>query len=313
MRALLIVLLLVAACDGASERSEDRRRAAEFATYPYRDLPPWAPLPESGVGIVRPQKWISDGRPTVFLFTASWCPPCISSLLLDITIAREYSDRFQVGIALVEESDADFTSSTMGRLVGGVPVWSADSVRDHAVRCGVWTIPFACLVDRGRVVFRGPPINARHVLEAFAADPSGLDARLAAGAQRHASAIAGLGFGVDPANVDELVEQTSTDLHWQHATAFALASQPEPSASDLVLAVALARSVVAVGGALDYWHLSTYSLALSKAGRAEDAATVSWRVLSLCRRVQSRCMTERIRANGFIYYWQETGGRGQFR
>ena len=254
---------------------------------------------------MRPEAWVADERPTVLLFTSSWCPPCQASLLLEIAIAREYGDRFRIGVAL-EESDADFAGSAMARLFAGVPVWTAESVRPLAVRCGVRTIPFACLVDRGRIVFRGPPINLRRALDAFDRGPQPLDAQLAE--QR---AKMRLGFGVWPDDVEEFVEQTSGDPHWQHQIAFSLAARPEASATDLVLAVALARAAVAAGGGLDYWNLDTYSLALSKAGRAEDAATVAWRVLDLCRKTQSKCMFERVRASGLIYIWREISGRSR--
>ena len=252
-----------------------------------------------------PEVWVADERPTVLLFTSSWCPPCQASLLLDIAIAREYGDRFRIGVAL-EESDADFAGSAMARLFAGVPVWTADSVRPLAVRCGVRTIPFACLVDRGRIVFRGPPINLRRALDAFDRGPQTLDAQLAE--QR---AKARFAFGVGPDDVEEVVDQTNGDPHWQHQIAFSLAAHPKASGTDLALAVALARAAVVAGGGLDYWNLDTYALALSKAGRAEDAATVAWRVLDLCRKSQSKCMIERMRASTLIYYWRGTSGRSR--
>jgi thiol-disulfide isomerase/thioredoxin len=106
------------------ENGPDRSVEAEFARYPYRGLPTWPVMP--------PEAWVADQRPTVLLFTSSWCPPCQASLLLDIAIAREYGDRFRIGVAL-EESDADFAGSAMARLFAGVPVWTADSVRPLAV------------------------------------------------------------------------------------------------------------------------------------------------------------------------------------
>lgn len=301
-RVALAALLFGVSCENGPDRSVE----AEFARYPYRGLPTWEAVPApTREPVMPPEAWVADERPTVLLFTSSWCPPCQASLLLEIAIAREYSDRFRIGVAL-EESDADFAGSAMARLFAGVPVWTADSVRPLAVRCGVRTIPFACLVDRGRIVFSGPPINLRRALDAFDRGPQTLDAQLAE--QR---AKARFAFGVGPDDVEEIVDQTNGDPHWQHQIAFSLAARPEASGTDLVLAVALARAAVVAGGGLDYWNLDTYSLALSKAGRAEDAATVGWRVLDLCRKSQSKCMIERMRANGLIYYWRETSGRSR--
>jgi len=301
-RVALAALLFGVSCENGPDRSVE----AEFARYPYRGLPTWEAVPApTREPVMPPEAWVADQRPTVLLFTSSWCPPCQASLLLDIAIAREYGDRFRFGVAL-EESDADFAGSAMARLFAGVPVWTADSVRPLAVRCGVRTIPFACLVDRGRIVFRGPPINLRRALDAFDRGPQPLDAQVAE--QRAKMRFA---FGVGPDDVEELVEQTSGDPHWQHQIAFSLAGRPEASATDLVLAVALARAAVAAGGGLDYWNLDTYSLALAKAGRAEDAATVGWRVLDLCRKTQSKCMFERVRASGLIYIWREISGRSR--
>ena len=301
--ALAAIIELLGACDDGPDRSVEE----EFASYPYRGLPPWDEIPAaSGAPVAPPARWVADDRPTVLLFTASWCPPCQSSLLFDIAIAREYADRFRFGVAL-EESEADFTGSAMHRLFAPVPAWTSDSVRPLAGPCGLRTIPFACLVHRGRVLYRGAPSNLRYALDAY--DGGTLQEQLAADVARRALVTGRLALGVGPDDVDEIVEHTRSDPHWQHAIAFALAARPDASGTDLVLAVALARAAVIAGGGLDYGHLDTYSLALSKAGRSEEAAAVGWRVLALCKKSESKCMMERRRAYGLIYYWQQTGGR----
>lgn len=301
-RVALAALLFCVSCESGSERSiED-----EFARYPYPGLPTWEPVPApTGEPVTPPEPWVADPRPTVLLFTSSWCPPCQASLLLDVAITREYGDRYRIGIAL-DESDADFAGSAMARRFAGVPVWTAESVRPLAARCGVRTIPFACLVDRGRIVFRGPPINLRRTLDAFERGSRTLDAQLA----EHRAKMR-VAFGVGPDEVEDIAEQTSGDPNWQHQTAFSLVANPDVSGTDLVLAVALARAAVIAGGGLDYWNLDTYAHALAKAGRAEDAATVAWRVLDVCRRVEGKCMIERMRASAIIYYWREFGRRSR--
>ncbi len=268
-------------------------------------MPPFAPLPKPNAAIARPEAWKPDGRPTLVLFTASWCPSCPASILTDIAIANEYRDRYRVGVGLVENTDRDFLSSPMAHLFAGIPVWNADSIQDLAVRCRAAAIPMACLVDRGRVIYHGPAVSARHVLDEYS---RANEAVVVEEAANHARAVAWLATGVTSDRFDEFVAATHNDPGWQHAIALQLAQRRPASATDLVLAVQLGRAAVAAGGGLDYIHLDTYNLALSKAGHAEDADKVSWRVLAVCITSHGECLTERTRAYGFIYYWRETHG-----
>jgi len=302
VRTLVLFAILSGAACG-----RDSQPAAGGARVDNHELPPWSALPMASAEVARPQPWVADGRPTLLMFTASWCPSCPASLLTDVAIAHAYGERFQVGVGLVDDKDEDFASAPMAKLLAGVPVWSADSVRGFARQCGAATIPIACLVDRGRVVFRGATVSARHVLDAYY--DKTLDTVLSADVAAHASVVAKLGMGVGRADIPDIVKGTHSDPGWQSAIAWQLASQQDASATDVALAVALARDAVAADGGLDYSHLDTYALALSKAGLAEDAALVSWRVLNVCSIVRSECMVERHRAYAYIYYARETGLR----
>jgi len=299
----LVIVLFGVSCDRDPESSLEADGVANH------QVPSWVPLSPPNLTGAQPRPWVPDGRPTLLLFSASWCPSCPASLLTDIAVARAYGDRFQVGVALIENSDEDFARSPMARLLAEVPVWSATSVRALAVRCEASSIPMACLVDRGRVVFRGSVDSARHVLDVHG--DARFDATLAADATAKAAVVARLALGVGGAEIAEIVEATHRDPGWQHGIAWQLASRRDASATDLAFAVALARDVVAADGGLDYSHLDTYQLALSKAGLADDAAVVSRRLLAVCAKVHGSCMVERRRAYAFIYYAQERGSQSR--
>lgn len=293
----LIVVLFGASCD------REPTPAVETVAVADHELPGWEPLPPPNATVAQPRAWVPDGRPTVLLFSASWCPSCQASLLTDVALVRAYGDRFQIGIGLVEDSDAEFSRSPMARLLAEVPVWNTDSVRALAARCGAAAIPIACVVDRGRVVFRGSADSARHVLDAYG--DARFDARLAGDAAAQAAVAARLGLGVGGDDIAEIVQATHGDHGWQNSIAWGLASRRDASATDVALAVALARDVNAASGGLDFSYLDTYQLALSKAGHADEAAAVGWRVLAVCKTVHADCMVERRRAYAFIYYARE--------
>lgn len=294
---------LIVACVVGAGCAREPAKAAELVPVTNHQLPSWTPLPPPNTKIAKPVAWVADGRPTLFLFSASWCPTCPASLLTDIAIARAYGDRFQVGVGLVDNADEDFVRAPMARLLADVPVWNADSVKAIARRCGAASIPLACIVDRDRVVFRGSVGHARHLLDAHAAGT--LEAKLVADAASSVRALARVANGFDEDDIPDLVLATHHDPKLQNGIALRLASRKEPAGADIALAVALARDAVASDGGLDYSHLDTYSLALSKANLPDEAAAVSWRVLHVCRTVHGECMIEKRRAYLYIYYARE--------
>lgn len=300
MRALVVFALV--ACGGAREASsiEPAKILAEHR------LPSWTPLPLPNPSTAKPEAWTSDGRPTLFLFSASWCTSCYASVLTDVELSRAYGDKFQVGVGLVENDDAEFSKSPMARLFAEVPVWSASSVQQYAARCAAQAIPLVCLVDRGRVVFRGSADRARGMLDAYLAGKA--DDAVAADASAKARTLARIALGgLDADEIAELVAMTHGDPVFQNSIAWQLAAKQPASPTDLALAVALSRDAVATDGGVNFLHLDTYSLALSKANLSNDAAAVSWRVLTLCRTVSGECMIEKRRAYAYIYYARERG------
>jgi hypothetical protein len=295
VRALALIVAL-GAC-GSDPPQVETVRATDH------ELPGWAPLPPPNITTANPKPWVDDGRPTLLLFSASWCASCYASLLTDVAIAQEYGDRFQIGIGLVENSDVEFSKSPMARLLADVPVWSADSVRKFATKCGAEAIPLACLVDRGRILYRGSADSARRLLDAYAKGQ--FVAATTAAAAARASFLVKLGSGVSAEDIPEMVAATHGDPGWQNRIAWELATRDNGSPADLALAVALARDVAAEEGGLDFLHLDTYQLALSKADFPDQAAAVSWRVLHLCKTVSADCMIEKRRAYAYIYYARE--------
>lgn len=302
VRALVfLAALLVAGCEDAASEQDGLSRET------YAGLPSWAPVPAPGGAPAVPAPYVPDGRPTLILFTASWCPSCPATVWTDLALARRYRDRFQVGVGLVEDTDADFVRTRMAEVLGEVPVWSASSVSKLAARCAIRAIPMACLVDRGRVVFRDHAVTAPHLIDAYLAGK--LDGALGAGAHARALVAMHLATGLDRAAIEEIVAVTHDDPGWQSELAWSLVSPPEATPAALALGVALARDVVATDGGLDYAHLDTFALALSKAGHPEDAALVGWRLLAMCTSTDGKCIVEKRRAYGLIYYAKETGRR----
>lgn len=295
-RVRSLALIVLVAC-GSESPPVEAVRAADH------ELPDWAPLPPPNITTAKPEPWVEDGRPTLLLFSASWCASCYASLLTDVAIAQEYGDRFQVGIGLVENSDVEFSKSPMARLLAGVEVWSADSVREFATKCGAEAIPLACLVDRGHIVYRGSADSARALLDAYGKGQ--LVATTSAAAAARAGFLVKLGSGVFREDIPEMVAATRGDPGFQNTIAWQLATRSNASPTDVALAVALAREVVAGEGGLDFLHLDTYQLALSKADFPDQAAAVSWRVLHLCKTVSAECMIEKRRAYAYIYYARE--------
>jgi hypothetical protein len=299
VRLALIVVVVCACADSEPE-------PVRVTTH---SLPEWAelPLPADPSKIARPQPWQPDGRPTLMIFSAAWCPPCKASLLTDIAMARAYGDKLQIGIGLVDNADEDFMQFPMAHLLSDVPVWSASSVKAMAKQCGAQAIPLACLIDHGRVVFRGPTVSAAHLLQAYA------DGKLAATLEQdtlaHATAAEHLVRGVSRDDIPDILEATRHDPGWQGLIAYQLASKRDATPLDALLAVELSHDAVAAEGGLDYAHLDTYALALSKANLPEGAAMVSWRVLAICATVKADCIVEKHRAYAYIYYAKETGLR----
>ena len=123
--ALVFTMVAVSGCSkgdrapaGAAAEAAKTREATAVERHakpaqvakPSADIPAWAPI-ESGNGEpAKPTAWKADSRPTLVIFSASWCPGCTASALADRTLVRAHGKQFQVGVAL-QESDAAFVAS----------------------------------------------------------------------------------------------------------------------------------------------------------------------------------------------------------
>jgi hypothetical protein len=117
-----------------------------------------------------------------------------------------------------------------------------------------------------------------------------------------ATALSTLTTGYTEADIPAIAKATRHDPHLQHAIAHSLGERGESmTGTELRLALELAREAVASDGGLDYHYLDTYSYLVGQAGLRQEAATVSWRVLDLCKSIRAMCLIERRRAYVLIY------------
>jgi len=304
-------LLLIAGCRKAEQGPEPVQQAAadvksnaakqpRAAAKPSADIPAWAPIEDIDGGTpAKPTAWAADGRATLAVFSASWCPGCTASALADRELVRAHGAKFQVGVALQSESDEAFVASRYAKALSGVPVWSEDSVAAMTDACHPVAIPSACLYANGKVLWTGDAAEAGAVLEAQAAGK--LAAWLAGEEEAEATFKAQAKEALrDPSKIAAAVATTHGRAGWQNSVAWNLVDRDQPSPGAVELAVALSRDAVASDGGIDFAHLDTYALALSKAGRAVDAAYVGARVIAVCGAVAGKCTEEKTRAEDFI-------------
>lgn len=306
MRTIWLVVS-IAACSKGEQRPErvESRTPRPVAAAPkpaaesHGDIPAWAPIDNLDGTPASPTAWKTDGRPTLAVFSASWCPGCTASALADRGLARDHGKDFQIGVALQAESDDAFAASRYARALSGVPVWSEASVAKLTDACHPVAIPSACLFENGKVVWTGDPSEAGPVLDARRA---GKLAAWLADADRADEAARDQAKAAlhDPSKIADVVATTHGRAGWQNSIAWDLVDRESPSPGAVSLAVALARDAVASDGGIDFAHLDTYALALAKAGRMQDAAYVGKRVIAVCEAVQGKCDTERERAEDFI-------------
>jgi hypothetical protein len=303
MRSLWLVLAIVG-CKGEARPELVEPRSSVPAQEPMAekassDIPAWAPIDKLDGAPAVPSAWKADGRPTLAVFSASWCPGCTASALADRRLVRDYGKDVQVGVALHSEADGAFAASPYARALSTVPVWSEASTAKLTEACHPTAIPRACLYDKDKMVWTGEPSEAAAVLEARRAGK--LAAWLADAARSEETVRAQAKEALtDPSKIAEVVAATHGRAGRQNSIAWDLVDRDNPSRGAVALAVALARDAVASDGGLDFALLDTYALALAKAGRVRDAAQVGKRVIAVCEAVQGKCAEERKRAEDFI-------------
>lgn len=270
----------------------------EAPAKPNADIPAWAPLDDVAGAPAKPTAWKADSRPTLVVFSASWCPGCTASALADRALVRAHGKQFQVGVAL-QESDADFTASPYAKALSGVPVWSEASTKKLTDACHPVAIPSACLFEHGKAVWSGDAAEAGAVLDARRAGKLATWLAEADSAEETAQTKMQEALS-DPAKIADVVALMHGRAGWENSVAWRLVDRENPSPNAVALAVALSRDAVAYDGGIDFAHLDTYALALAKAGRIADAAYVGARVLEVCDAVDGNCSEEKRRALEFI-------------
>jgi len=277
---------------------EHQRAKTPPTTKPSPDIPDWVPLDHLDGAPTKPTAWKADGRPTLVVFSASWCPGCTASALADRALVRAHGKDLQIGIAL-QESDEEFVASPYARALSGVPVWSEASTAKLTKACDAVAIPSACLFVRGKPVWTGEVSEASAVVEANRAGKlaewhASADAANEAAQQKTDEALR------DPNKIPELLAIMHGHADWENSVAWRLVDRDNPSRNAVALAVALSRDAVVSDGGIDFAHLDTYALALAQAGRAADAAYVGARVIAVCSAVNGKCPEEKRRALEFI-------------
>ena len=302
-----VFLCLLAACSKNDQPPEPQSNVhgVRIPAQPQRqlptpstDIPEWLPIANLDGAPAKPTAWKADGRPTLVVFSASWCPGCTASALADRLLVRDHGKHFQIGVALQESDDA-FVGSSYAKALSGVPVWSEASTKKMTDACRPSMIPSACLYNNGKALWFGGASEASPVLEAHRAGKLA-DWLAAADTRAEAAQLALKEALRDPAKIPEALSLMHGRADHENSVAWNLVDRDDPSPNAVALAVALSRDAVASDGGIDFAHLDTYALALAKAGRVADAAYVGARVLEVCAAVQGKCSEEKQRAKEFI-------------
>lgn len=256
----------------------------------------WPPIGRPAASPPRAAHYPGGGGLRFVIFGASWCPACVASTLEDAALARRYTNRVAVGLAVHGEDDVAFTSSRSARYLSDVPIWSASSTTEVAERCGVRFLPYACLVDGERVIWRGGSSDAPAIIDAHLAGT--LDAALAR--HQEADALIARARAGDAQARAQALEVLRGLASRENAIAWELVDRDEVPPADAELGIALAQDAVDATGAMNSAILDTLAVALWKASRREDAARVAQRVIAVCDATGASCSEERPRAEEYV-------------
>lgn len=256
----------------------------------------WPAIGRPAAAAPRAVHYPGGGGLRFVIFGASWCPGCVASTLEDAALARRYAGRVTVGVAVHGEPDVAFTSSRSARHLTEMPIWTASSTTEVAARCGVRFLPYACLLDGERVLWRGGSSDAPAIIDAQLAGT--LDAALARHAQ--ADALIERARGGDAEARAQALEALRGLAGRENAVAWGLVDRDAVPAADAQLAVELAADAVESTGAMSSAILDTLAVALFKASRREDAARVAARVIAVCEALGAPCSEERPRAEEYV-------------
>ncbi|MBA3501272.1 MAG: hypothetical protein H0T65_12915, partial [Deltaproteobacteria bacterium] len=231
MRRTVLLALLIAGCSKGESKPQPAAKAEApraANAKPSAEIPDWAPLDVAAGPPVTPVAWVADAKPTLAVFSASWCPGCTASALADRVLVREHGKHYQIGVALQDESDEAFLKSRYARALSGVPVWSEASVAKLTAACQPRVIPSACLFENDKAVWSGDPSEAGAVIDAHKANGLAQWLANAESAETTARSLAQEALN-DPSKIAAVVAATHGRVGWQNSTAWRLVDRDSPS------------------------------------------------------------------------------------
>lgn len=260
-------------------------------------LPTWPALPAATKPATVPAvaSYKRSKEPTLVVFFGTWCGGCVASVLADADLAKRFSPKVRVGLALMADTDEKFREFARGlRVPLVIDVWRDEAAtRELKELCDIHGLPMSCLVDADhKMLWRGEPGNAAKILTAL--EQGNLSAAVAAGEKTTKL-------------VEEAVDSKDAALRARALSAAAgLGGFENTVAWDLVVkakeldfAAALARDATVVTGGLDVASLDTYAFALWKLGHREAALTAAKRGVDVCDALATSCSEERGRYEEF--------------
>jgi hypothetical protein len=259
----------------------------------------WGPLPDKKAPTSMPKvtAFTKSSTPTLLLFFATWCGPCVGSLLSDNDLKRRFSPKVRVGLVLHDDSDEHFDefSKSFGASLN-LEVWREDGeLTALAEKCEVRSIPHACLIDENaNVLWSGPGPDAGRMADAAA------NGKVAEAISTMDDARAAIKAALAQPDDDKLRAKALELSRGMGGTENSVAWDLAERGDALDLAIGLARDATISTGGLDYATLDTYGLALWNRGRKEEAFAVQSRAMAVCDVVGPKtCGEERGRYERF--------------
>ncbi|NUO50921.1 MAG: hypothetical protein HOV80_18870 [Polyangiaceae bacterium] len=256
-------------------------------------LPDWPALPAGKPGkppAVTTYKRIKE--PTLVIFFGTWCGGCVASVLSDAELAKQFSPKVRVGLALMADTDAKFGEFARGLEVPlAIDVWSDNpATRELKELCDIHGLPMSCLVDADhKVLWRGEPGSARKILTAM--ENGRIDQAVAA-SKEVVDIVDKARAAPDDKTLRARAVAAAAGLGgYENSVAWPLVEKGEA----LDLAVALARDSTIATGGLDFASLDTYAFGLWKLGHKEQAVAAAKRGMDVCDALKASCTEERGR------------------